>query len=110
MSLSKFDKDMKIIAALDDEPNDVGGISAAELKAKFDEGGEALKTYINDTLIPAIEELLGKKASNEDLQKVVLGQVADGSITLAKLADEFFEKYYSKNDAMTAEEIRAICT
>lgn len=54
MAFEKFNKDMKIISALDDEPNDVGGLTAAELKAKFDEGGEAIKRYINDTLIPAV--------------------------------------------------------
>lgn len=54
MAFEKFNKDMKIISALDDEPNDVGGLTAAELKAKFDEGGEALKRYLNDTLIPAV--------------------------------------------------------
>lgn len=56
MAFEKFNKDMKIISALDDEPNDVGGLTAAELKAKFDEGGEALKRYLNDTLIPAVVE------------------------------------------------------
>ena len=54
MAFEKFNKDMKIISALDYEPNDVGGLTAAELKAKFDEGGEAIKNYINDTLIPAV--------------------------------------------------------
>lgn len=57
MAFEQFEKDMEIIAALDDEPNDVGGLSAAELKAKFDEGGEALKEYINGTLIPALEAI-----------------------------------------------------
>ena len=56
MAFEKFNKDMKIISALDDEPNDVGGLTAAALKAKFDEGGEAIKRYINDTLIPAVVE------------------------------------------------------
>ena len=54
MAFEKFNKDMKIISALDDEPNDVGGLTAAALKAKFDEGGEAVKRYLNDTLIPAV--------------------------------------------------------
>lgn len=54
MAFEKFNKDMKIISALDDEPNDVGGLTAAELKAKFDEGGEAIKKYLNETLIPAV--------------------------------------------------------
>ena len=55
MALTKFEKNMDIIAALDDEPNDVGGLSAAELKAKFDEGGKALQDYINNTLLPALD-------------------------------------------------------
>lgn len=57
MALNRFEKDMSIIAALDDEPNDVGGLSAADLKAKFDEGGEALKQYINNVLLPLLETL-----------------------------------------------------
>lgn len=56
MALTEFEKNMDIIAALDDEPNDVGGLSAAELKAKFDEGGKALQDYINNTLLPALDK------------------------------------------------------
>ena len=41
MAIEKFNKNMAIIAALDDEPNDVGGMTSAELKNKFDEGGKA---------------------------------------------------------------------
>lgn len=55
MALTKFEKDMVIIQKLDDEPNDVGGLTAAELKAKFDEGGEAIKEYINETLVPELD-------------------------------------------------------
>ena len=57
MSIQQFNKNMSIVSALDDEPNDVGGLTSAELKAKFDEGGEALKEYINTVLIPALEAL-----------------------------------------------------
>ena len=35
MALARFEKDMAIISALDDEPNDVGGLTAAELKANL---------------------------------------------------------------------------
>lgn len=55
MAFTKVVKDMGIIAALDDLPNETGGLTAAQLKAKFDEGGASLKTYINDTLVPEIE-------------------------------------------------------
>lgn len=42
------------VQMLDDEPNDVGGLTAAELKAVFDKTGADLKAYINDVLLPAL--------------------------------------------------------
>ena len=55
MALQKLTKDMQIIAKLDDEPNDVGGLTADELKAKFDEAGESIKSYLNDVLLKQLE-------------------------------------------------------
>lgn len=63
MALTKVTKDMKIIQALSDLPNASDGLSAAQLKAKFDEGGEALKTYLNDTLTVEIDSHVAKTGS-----------------------------------------------
>lgn len=54
MPVPTFDEDMAIIQKLDDEPNDVGGLTASELKAEFDSAGERVKKYINQDLIPAV--------------------------------------------------------
>lgn len=54
MALPAFETNLNIIQQLDDEPNDVGGLTSAQLKAKFDEAGNAIKDYINNDLIPAI--------------------------------------------------------
>ena len=54
IEITLLDGDLNIIQKLDDEPNDVGGLTSAELKAKFDEAGNTIKTYINETLIPEI--------------------------------------------------------
>lgn len=54
MSIPTLDTDLSIIQKLDDYPNDVGGLSSAELKAKFDEGVLAVQTYLNTVLIPAL--------------------------------------------------------
>lgn len=54
LEIQYLNGDLNIIQKLDDEPNDVGGLTSAQLKAKFDEAGNTIKTYINDTLIPAI--------------------------------------------------------
>lgn len=54
MSIPTLDTDLSIVQKLDDYPNDVGGLSAAELKAKFDAGSLAVQNYINTVLIPAL--------------------------------------------------------
>lgn len=55
-----LDDDLNIIQKLDDEPNDVGGLTAAELKAKFDESGNTIKRYINGELLPAISDTVAE--------------------------------------------------
>lgn len=54
MALPAFETNLNIIQQLDDEPNDVGGLTAAELKAKFDEAGLTIQKWINETLLPAM--------------------------------------------------------
>ena len=96
------------VSTLDDRPNDTGGLTAAELKAKFDADAGTLKDYINDVLIPFLEgtsaaeslgiaTISGFSADNIQtaleeiigaMQGITQGSVADGSITLAKLAAE----------------------
>jgi len=94
MAITPLGINLSIIAALDDEPNDVGGLTSAQLKAKFDEGGNAIKDYINTTLIPDTEQEI-----NAVVGGVVLGQIPDGTITPAKLSGEV----YSNDDILTAD-------
>lgn len=54
MSIQPFSKDVAVIQKLDDEPNDVTGLTPAELKLRFDQAAIWLKDYINNTLIPAL--------------------------------------------------------
>ena len=54
MALASLTDNLNIVSALDDEPNDVGGLSATELKAKFDVAANLIKAYINNTLIPEL--------------------------------------------------------
>lgn len=56
-----IDTDMDIIQKLDDEPNDVGGLTAQELKAEFDKAGNIVKTYINETLLPSISDTVAEE-------------------------------------------------
>lgn len=63
MAFTKLTKDLDIIQKLDDEPNDVGGLTAAELKKKFDDSGNAIKDYLNETLVPELDTAVGGKTS-----------------------------------------------
>ena len=54
IELELINGDLSIISKLDDEPNDVGGLTSTQLKAKFDEAGNIIKEYLNESLIPAV--------------------------------------------------------
>jgi len=110
MAITKITKDMAIIAVLADLPNATDDLTPAQLKAKFDEGGSALKTYINDTLIPALESIVDGSSGADrigatamstspstvqgilewlktQIDNTVLGDIPDGSLTDVKLSD-----------------------
>lgn len=106
MALPTCNEDMNIISKLDDEPNDVGGLSAASLKAKFDLAGNLLKKALND-LVAALGNNAAAKnigfapttaVNNTNVQDAIenvqsqiagvsQGGIADGAITTAKIAD-----------------------
>lgn len=52
MAIPKFKEDLAIIQKLGDNPNTDDGLTAQELKAKFDEGCQKIQDYINEVLIP----------------------------------------------------------
>ena len=108
MALPTLNDDLAVISKLDDLPNDVGGLTAAELKAKFEEAAGAIQTYINDTLLPYLESVSGagdigittvsgiQAATNvqdalaaleANIEGVTQGAVADNSINTVKLVD-----------------------
>lgn len=55
-----LEDDIDVIQKLDDEPNDVGGLTSAQLKAKFDESSNIIKTYINEVLIPTLSDTVAE--------------------------------------------------
>lgn len=94
MAISSFSDDVNILAALGDNPNTDNSLSAAQLKAKFDFAANLIKTYINNTLVGAINTNSSNIASNTS---DIAGK-ADAATTLAG---------YGITDAMTATAITA---
>ena len=66
IQIDPLSKDLNIIQKLDDEPNDVGGLTAQELKETFDRAGNLIKEYINESLIP---QVLGDGVTEQNRQE-----------------------------------------
>lgn len=78
--LSSCTAETNVISSLADRPNRQSGLTAAQLKAKFDAADAAIKAYINETLVPYINETLAAAIND------AADSVADGAVTTAKLA------------------------
>lgn len=107
--------DVENISKLDDQPNDVGGLSAPELKARFDKAGVDLKAFLLE-LVQAIIDgdeaaargitqlgLSGSMIQNNSIpaeklsttagaEAVYTDNMRDGCVTEEKLAAEFVYK------------------
>lgn len=110
MGIPKFTKDLSVIQKLSDLPNATDGLTAAELKAKFDEAGLAIQNWINNDLLPAMKaENLPFAASSQlnaaDVQSAIelvfeqvrgasSGTITNGSVTKEKLAQELLERVF----------------
>ena len=126
MSLPKFNEDIQIISKLADEPNDVGGLSANELNAKFDEAGNLIKAFINDTLLPYLEAATGAgdigianipglndaatvQAALQELKTQLnntsTGSIPDRSLTGEKLVTGAVGTRELANDSVTSDKI-----
>jgi hypothetical protein len=63
MALTKLTSSVNIIQTLPDTPNaGVGGLTATQLKQKFDESANIIKTYVNNTLTTELDTSLSAKA------------------------------------------------
>lgn len=110
MALPKLTDDLSIIQTLSDLPNSEDGLTADELKAKFDEAALAIQAYLNDKLVPAVtaenvpfSETTAIRAGDiqtaiELVQKqivdAVAGTIVNGSISREKLAAELLARVY----------------
>jgi len=67
MPIPNYTDDLNVIAALPDEPNVTGGLTAQEMKAKFDQGGLMIQEWINSVLIPQLNQSIGLLAAVNSL-------------------------------------------
>lgn len=108
MALTRLTDDLDIISVLDNEPNDVGGLSADAFKAEFDKAGNIIKKYINEVLLAELASAIGAEnigiarvdgltgistvqaalaKIEKQMANITQGAVADASISTKKLSD-----------------------
>lgn len=58
MAIEKLSADLNIISKLGDYPLADDGLEPDQFKTKFDEAGKIIKQYINEVLIPSLDELV----------------------------------------------------
>ena len=135
MALTQYTEDTAIIAALADQPNDSDGLTAAQLKAKFDENAANIKTYINDTLLAELESITADSSGADQIgyagdipavvnikaaldliysagsgsippdDSITTAKIADANVTTAKIADEAVTTGKIADAAVTTEKM-----
>ena len=110
MSIPKMTNDLAIIQKLSDLPNSTDGLTAAQLKAKFDEGPQAIQKWINETLVPSITAAMipfaasteinadnidaAIRAVHQQIRDAASGVLVNGSVTKEKMSEELLSRVY----------------
>lgn len=76
MAITKLTTDLDIIQALSDKPNEIEGLTADQLKEKFDTAGNEIKNYINDTLTEEVSDINTRVTTAENEIDVIQTQIA----------------------------------
>lgn len=74
MALTEFSKNMNYIQTLPDQPTE----TAEELKQKFDQAGNDIKNFLNETLTKEIDELISKLNSSKISLSMIVNDLTTG--------------------------------
>lgn len=110
MSIPKLTKDLAVIQKLSDLPNATEGLTADQLKAKFDEAALAIQQWLNEQLVPSLKAenipftsstTIGAgtvdeaiREVQEQMVEVSSGAIANGSVTVEKLSESLLERVF----------------
>ena len=88
MAINKLLADLNIISKLGDNPGSENGLSADQLKAKFDEAANIIKDYINNHLITELDKIIDVEALLNGILDSTLSK-ADKAANAKAAGDEF---------------------
>lgn len=120
MSIPKLTKDLAVIQKLSDLPNSTEGLTAQQLKAKFDESGLTIQQWINAVLIPALtaanipfagtSELNAEnvqaavEAVHAQIRDAASGAIVNGSVTAEKLSADLLARVFGGRPWVSLDE------
>lgn len=73
MALTKLTTNLNNIQALHDKPNTADGLTADQLKEKFDKAGNDIKTYINSTLTEELDAVVANTYTETEIDNMFTG-------------------------------------
>lgn len=93
INLTNLTANVNNIQALSDRPNTADGITAQQLKEKFDKAGADIKDYINNTLIEEIEGYLRQVKSHIETIENNYVEDEDSRLTNSRRCNNTFDSY-----------------
>lgn len=93
INLTNLTANVNNIQALSDRPNTADGITAQQLKEKFDKAGADIKDYINNTLIEEIEGYLRQAKSRMETIENNYVENEDSRLTDSRRCNNTFDNY-----------------
>lgn len=109
--LSPLEEDLAVISKLEDEPNDVSGMTPEALKAAFDRSGLTIQQYLNQVLLPQLEQqarqVLAQATGYADQKVVQVGtsDMAQAIYDVEHRREDVFS--YARQIAQTAAQAAA---
>ena len=80
MAFTNLTDDVAIISTLSDTPNATEGLSATQLKAKFDEAVGIIKTYLNSTLIAELSSTTDSDSGADNIGVTTITDITGNTI------------------------------
>ena len=93
INITSLTANVNNIQALSDRPNTADGITAQQLKEKFDKAGADIKDYINNTLIEEIEGYLRQAKSRMETIENNYVENEDSRLTNSRRCNNTFDNY-----------------
>ena len=94
LNLTNLTANVNNIQALSDRPNTADGITAQQLKEKFDKAGADIKDWANNTLIEELETYINMLKSHiETLENAGYVTNDDSRLTNSRQCNNSFDNY-----------------